>query len=311
MQLLYFGSGEFGLPTLQRLVAEHDIAAVVTQPDRPAGRHRKLTPTPIAQWAAQQKLNILKCENVNEPSVVASISALRAEAAVVIAFGQKLSEALIVAAGPLVVNLHASLLPRYRGAAPINHAIMQGETHTGVSVIALAQRMDAGLIYAQEKIAIDPLETAGELHDRLAQLGPEVIARVLADFQAGTLRGQKQDDANATAARKLSKADATVDFAAPAAQVRCRIHGLTPWPGVRVQWHSGESQARELLLRRVRDEPQVAHDAQPGTVLQDLRVATGQGVVRLLEVQLPGSRPMLAEAFARGHDIAPGDRLVS
>lgn len=312
MRIIYFGSGEFGLPTLRWLVGTHEVVQVVTQPDRPAGRHRHLTATPIGAWAAEHSLPVLKAEDVNQPEVVEAARALNADAAVVIAFGQKLSEALIEAAGRLVVNLHASLLPRYRGAAPINHAMLNCERETGVSVISLAQRMDAGMIYAQASLAIDPRETAGELHDRLAELGPGVMERVLRDFQAGTLVGQKQDESQATRAPKLSKADGWVDFSATAEQVRCRIHGLTPWPGVRVLWRSkATGREQELLLRRVADEPNFAAFAPPGTVLEGLRIATGNGAIQLLEVQPPGKPTMAATDFARGHAITPGDQFIS
>ncbi len=313
MKLLFFGSGEFGLPTLRSLCERHEVAAVVTQPDRPAGRHRHLTATPIGQWAAGAMgagLRVLKPGDANAAEVVAEVAALGADAAVVIAFGQKLGESLIAASGRLAVNLHASLLPKYRGAAPINWAIIRGERQTGVSVIGLAQRMDAGFIYAQEATAIDPLETAGELHDRLAEKGTGVIFRVLDDFAAGRLRGTPQDEASATRAPKLSKADGAIDFNAPADVVRCRIHGLTPWPGVQVTWRRATGEETPLKLLRVSSHPDDEHNASPGAVLADHRVAVALGTIRLLEVQLPGGKPMAIADFARGHRMNVGDALL-
>lgn len=314
MRLLYFGSGEFGLPTLQMLSERHEVAAVITQPDRPAGRKRKLTPTPITQWAAEQNLSIIKADDANAADVVARIAELRADAAVVIAFGQKLSPALIGAAGELVVNLHASLLPKYRGAAPINWAVIHGEADTGLSVIGLAQRMDAGLIFGQLRTPIDPLETAGELHDRLAAMGPPLVARVLADHKAGALEGLSQDDAAATRAPKLKKTDGVVDFAAPAAALRCRIHGLTPWPGVTVTWRHDDAE-QPLILRRVRDVNDETRNAKtqanPGVIVDPTAglVATGAGCIQLLEVQTPGKRVMSFTDFTRGHPMNTGDVL--
>ena len=311
MRLIFLGSGEFGLPTLERLNADHQVLAVVSQPDRPAGRKQQLTPTPIAGWAAQRGLPVFKVENANDPAFVAQMAALKPEASIVIAFGQKLSPSLIDALGPLVVNLHASLLPKYRGAAPINWAMIRGEKETGVSVIGLAQRMDAGLIYAQAATPIGATETAGELHDRLAALGPAVIERTLVDFAAGTLRGQAQDDSLATKAPKLSKADATVSFDLPADQVASRVHGLTPWPGVSVRWfRAGEGNEQPLFLRRVRALADQATSAAPGTVLPGGRVACRDGVIELLEVQTPGGRVLPFADFERGHRMAPGDRLT-
>ena len=322
MRLIFLGSGSFGLPTLQSLIDRHDVAAVMSQPDRPAGRKRQMTPTPIANWAHHHGLCVLKVVDVNERPFVQQITDLRADAAVVIAFGQKLGQPLVDGLGRLAVNLHASLLPKYRGAAPINWAIIQGETQTGLSVIGLAQRMDAGLIYGQAATPIDPLETAGELHDRLAQMGPTLVAKVLDDLDRGTLAGQAQEETAATKAPKLHKLDGTVQFDADAQDVRNRIHGLTPWPGVRVQWVRGQepdADRKTLILRRVAAEPDLScfigldpfqKPPEPGTILPDHRVMVRDGTIRLLEVQVPGGRPVNMVDFARGHRIAAGDRLV-
>jgi len=311
MRLLFFGAGEFGLPTLQALHAAHEIAAVVTQPDRPAGRGQRPRPTPIAQWAEQQGLPVWKTDDANDPAFVAKVAAAAPDASVVIAFGQKLSPQLVEASGELMMNLHASLLPKYRGAAPINWAVIEGEAVTGNTVIGIAQRMDAGLIYGQQETPIAPHETAGELHDRLAGMGPDLVMEVLAKFKAGTLEGREQDDTLATQAPKLSRADGVVDFTQSAQRVRQRIHGLTPWPGITVRWTpAGGGDTRPLKLLRVAvDKEGERATADPGTILPDHRVATGDGVIRLLEVQAPGSKAMDIESFARGHRFDPGGRL--
>lgn len=310
MKILFLGSGDFGLPTLEHLRATHELAAVVTQPDRPAGRQRRLTPTPIGQWALDHGVELHRHENVNEPAVVAQLSACRADAAVVIAFGQKLSPALIEGMAPLVVNLHASLLPRYRGAAPINWAMIHGQPVTGLSVIALAQRMDAGGVFAQAQTPIQRLETAGELEVRLAGMGPALIEQVLQQSLQGTLRPQEQDESLASRAPKLRKTDGTVDFSAPAEAIRCRVHGLTPWPGITVIWRNTAGREKPLLLRRVDAEESVSHPSAPGTVLAGHWVATGRGAIRLLEVQVPGGRPMSMDEFVRGNRMEPGDLLL-
>lgn len=310
MRLLFFGSGEFGLPTLRDLYERHEVAAVVSQPDRPAGRKRKLTPTPIAAWAADQGLSVLKTDDVNQATFIEQVRGLRPDASVVVAFGQKLSSELIEAMGRLAVNLHSSLLPRYRGAAPINWAMIHGDRTTGVSVIGLAQRMDAGRIYATASLEISPVETAGELHDRLAQIGPQVVDGVLRDLEADALEPIEQDDSQASRAPKLSKADGTVDFDQSADRIRARIHGLTPWPGCRVDWlPRGVDAPKPLIIGRVRDHVDRSAAAPPGTVLGDLRVAAAAGTIELLELQAPGTKMMSAEAFARGHGLSPGDVL--
>lgn len=330
MKLLYLGSGEFGLPTLRQLHEQHELVAVVTQPDRPAGRKRRLTPTPIAQWAQQQGVTVFKSDDVNTADFISRIAALQVDAGIVIAFGQKLSPQLIAGMGRLAVNLHASLLPKYRGAAPINWAMIQGETVTGVSVIGLAQKMDAGEIYATASLDIDPRETAGELHDRLAQLGPQVVCKVLDDLAGNRLRPLPQKDEKATRAPKLTKADGTVDFDMPAAAVRCRIHGLTPWPGCRVNWFCQQTGKSDVLILRraaVLDSvPGFIHrwfeahgQPQPGTVLPQNIIACGNDItcenphafLRLLEVQGPGTTVMTSDAFSLGHHLGPGDRLTT
>lgn len=317
MKLLFFGSGEFGLPTAKLLAEQHQLAAVITQPDRPAGRKRQLRATPIGQWAQTlDGVEVIKSDNVNTPEAIAKVASFEADASIVIAFGQKLSPELIDAMGKLAVNLHASLLPKYRGAAPINFAMMQGETQTGVSVIALAQRMDAGLIYATRSLDIDPHETAGELHDRLAMLGPDAIADVLTQLASDNLQPVEQDEMLATKAPKLSKADGTVDFDQASNRVRCLIHGLTPWPGCRVNWQCQHTdELKPLSIHRVAaDEATLSpkeQAASPGTVLEGLRVRTADGAIRLIEVQTAGTKVMAATDFARGHHLAAGDVLAS
>ncbi|MEM7680617.1 MAG: methionyl-tRNA formyltransferase [Planctomycetota bacterium] len=327
MRVTFLGAGAFGIPTLRALHKHHDVLGVVTQPDKPAGRKRKLTPTPIAQEAEALGLTATRSADVNTPECVAQLRAWDARAAVVIAFGQKLSDEVIAAAGrDLAVNLHASLLPKYRGAAPIQRAVMEGERDTGVAVIGLAQRMDAGPVYASAATPVGPLETAGELHDRLAQLGPDAVLRVLDQLDRGALSPAEQDESLATKAPKLKKTDGTVSFDQPADDVRARVHGLTPWPGCRVSWFSKDLDRRELILRRVEAAspasgavaPVIApSNAKPGEVLPAsadaasgaVHVACAPGVLRLLEVQAPGSGPMPVAQFVAGKPIRPGDRF--
>jgi len=312
VRVLFLGSGAFGLPTLMHLVENHEVVGVVSQPDRPAGRKRVLTPTPISAWAEQHLPGapLRRAEDVNTPDAINQLAGLGAEAAIVIAFGQKLSPTLVDRAAPLVVNLHASLLPKYRGAAPINWAVLEGETTTGVSVISIAQRMDAGRVFATREISIDPLETAGELHDRLAELGPGAIEQVLADLAAGRLQGVAQDEARATRAPKLSKADGRIDFTADAGTLRRRVHGLTPWPGVTVRRVSPAGEVvHELKLLRVRDRI-AASPADPGWLSPEGVVRCGDGELELLDVQAPGRKPMSAAEYLRGFPVKVGDRLV-
>lgn len=308
MKLVFFGSGAFGLPTLQMLASEHALLAIVSQPDKPAGRGGKLSPTPIADWAAANlpHIPLLKPVNVNEPDITTQIRALPADAWVVIAFGQKLKPALLH--DRFAVNLHASLLPRWRGAAPINAAILAGDTSTGSSVITLADKMDAGLILDQSHRPIDPLQTAGELHDQLAHDGPALVRRVLANFASNSLSPITQDESRVTLARKLSKADGILDFARSADDCRCIVHGLTPWPGVTVAFRN-----EPLKLLRVRAISNTAGHLTPGTILdpaQGLVRCGHNSALQLLEVQPSGKRPMPWRDFANGRQVQSQESLV-
>lgn len=299
MRLVFLGSGTFGLPTAQALAQAHEISLVVSQPDRPAGRSRAMRPTPISAWAQENGVPLLRPEDVNEPDVTDAIQALEPDALVVIAFGQKISPKLLQSVPAF--NLHASLLPEYRGAAPINRAVIDECKTTGVSVIGLAQRIDSGPIHAQVSTPIDPAETAGELHDRLARLGPALILETLAALDAGSLEGREQDDSAVTMAPKLSRAEATVDFNQPASAVRARIHGLTPWPGCDILLGG-----KRLRLLRARDRSQVQADTPPGTLVAGGGIACADGILDLLEVQPAGGRAMSFEAYLHGRTLEQG-----
>jgi len=298
MRLVLLGSGIFGVPTFRALSTSHEIVLVISQPDRPAGRGRSLQPTPVSQWARDQQLPCMVTDNVNSSDVIQRLESLDVEAMIVIAFGQKLGPELL--ADRFAINLHASILPAYRGAAPINWAIIHGEQETGLSVITLADRIDAGDTLGTVTTQIEPCETAGDLHDRLAALGPALVETVLASFQQGSLERKTQDDSKATLAPRFSRADGTVTFDQPAIAVRNRIHGLTPWPGCDVLVSN-----RSLRLLRARAGELDSATAAPGQVLDDGRVACGDGALELLEVRPPGGRSMPFTAWLRGQqDLA-------
>ncbi len=308
MRIVYFGSGAFGLPTLDALAHEHDVALVVTQPDRPAGRGKALTPTVVAQWCGEHRADIpiIKPEHVNDPLVVRRVRETESDAWVVIAFGQKLGSPLL--ADRFAVNLHASLLPRWRGAAPINHAILAGDVETGDTVITLADRMDAGMILAQSRRPIGPSVTAGELHDLLAADGPALVWEILRQHQTGSLRPTPQDESQVTYAGKFTKDEGWVNWGQPGSFVRRMVHGLTPWPGAAAVFR-GE----RLLIRRV-EEARDGSEQEPGTIVDAARgvIACGRGsAVRALEVQPAGGRAMAWEEFARGKRVTAGERMGS
>jgi methionyl-tRNA formyltransferase len=229
MNLVYLGSGEFGVPCLDALQASgHNLCLIVTQPANPAGRGRKPQPTPVGQWADTHGVAFVETDNVNTPEVSQKIAACRPDVIVVIAFGQKIGKELVALPPKGAINVHASLLPKYRGAAPINWAILRGETQTGNSIITLADKIDAGDILAQARTEIGPQETAGELHDRLAQLAAPLLLETLGALAAGAATYTKQNDAEATFAPKLHKADGFLDFREPAEILARKMRGF--WP---------------------------------------------------------------------------------
>ena len=320
MRVVFLGAGEFGLPTLDAIARNHVVPLVVSQPDRPAGRGRKQTPTPIAARmleASEDAADPLhggvlhRTSNVNGSTALEAVADAEPDAVVVIAFGQKLGPELLE--GRFAINLHASLLPRWRGAAPINRAMMAGDPVTGISVISLAQRMDAGDVHAMRETEIQPQETAGELHDRLASMGPDAVLEVLDRLQRGVIRKEAQDELLATHAAKLGRRDATVDFSVPARTVKAMVHGLVPWPGceVKVSVAPDERAPERLRLHRVEVIDESAISERPvGGVDAEGAVACGRGLVRLLEVQVPGGRPLDWESFRRGRPLPEGAVLA-
>lgn len=308
LRVIFAGSGEFGTPTLEAMRgAGHEIIRVVTQPDRPAGRGRALTPTPVALAAKGAGLDVLRTGDINKESLPP------ADMMVVIAFGQKIAEHQVNQPRLGSLNLHASRLPRYRGAAPINWAIINGERTSGNSVIRLAQRMDAGAVLGQSELTIGELETAGELHDRLALDGAPLMLRVLDELATGRAVETVQDESRATLAPKLSRESAALDWTGPADEVARRIRGLYPWPGCRVSLCDAEgTPVATLRLVRARPGPGEGPRWEPGEVMSNGLVQAGDGAgVEIIEVQPDGKRPMPLADYRRGHPWQPGLRLRS
>jgi methionyl-tRNA formyltransferase len=307
MRLIFAGSGEFGLPTLRALLeAGHEIVQVFSQPDRPAGRGRKLTPTPIAQFAIEQSLPLIGTANINAEPLAA------ADMMVVIAFGQKIADAVVHHPRLGSVNLHASRLPKYRGAAPINAAILAGETVTGNSIIRLAQKMDAGAILAQSSLAIGELETAGELHDRLAEDGAPLMLSVLNGLATGAATETPQDESAASLAPKMSRQSARIDWSESADEISRKIRGVYPWPGCRVRLVDLE-QNEVTRLTLVRGKPAKSGSSRPPSEITDrLTVIAGDAMeIEIVEVQPEGKRPMPLGAYRNGHPWEPGMHLES
>jgi methionyl-tRNA formyltransferase len=304
MRIVFMGTPDFAVPTLRALLdAGQDIVAVYTQPPRTAGRGMALRPSPVQQEAARAGLAVRAPASLKSPDEQASFRALHADAAVVVAYGLILPRFILDATRHGAFNVHASLLPRWRGAAPINRAVMAGDTETGISIMRITEGLDAGPVCLEGRLPIGRDETAGELHDRLANLGAGLIVEALAKLEAGALECAAQPDAGMTYAEKISPDETRIDWTQPAPKVHDMIRGLSPSPGA---WFELELAGRTERVRALRTTF-VELSGTPGAVLDDhLTIACGEGAVRLTELQRAGKRPMPAEEFLRGVKLGPG-----
>ncbi|NLH17638.1 MAG: methionyl-tRNA formyltransferase [Phycisphaerae bacterium] len=313
MRIVYLGSSEFGIPCLESLKdGPHQLIQIFTQPAQPAGRGRHPRPTPVAEWAARRGVPCEETANINAPESIRRLTECRGELLVVIAFGQKISQEVIVLFPHGAINVHASLLPLYRGAAPINAALIDGRSESGISIITLADRMDAGLILGQSRTEILPDDNAQSLHDRLALLSPDLLLTVIGQIAAGTATYTPQDESRVTYAKKLKKADGFLDFARPAVELANRIRGLWPWPGAQASFVSASS-GKCYPVAFARAVAVHTHD-QPGTfglLDANLDIVCGDGRLRILDLKPAGRNLMSFDAFARGREVKPGDLFLS
>ncbi len=311
MKLAFFGSPEFAVPSLQALVdAGHEICLVVTQPARRRGRSKRQVPTEVRARAELLGLPVLEAGSLRDRTLDEPILSCGAELGVVVAYGCLIPRRIFRGFPQQMINLHGSLLPAYRGAAPIQWALIRGETETGVSVQRIVRRLDAGPLFASRSTAIGRDETAGALFERLAPLGAQLLCEVVADIEAGRAQCTPQDASKVSQAPKLSKADGSIDWTQPAGAVFNFIRGVTPWPGARTFWQAadGATHALTILQAEVCDQEGAA-----GTLLSPasaLTVACGAGSLRLRRLTPAGKKPMDAGAFARGRPLREGDRFA-
>ncbi len=307
MRLAFLGTPDFALTALRRLVeAGHEIACVYSQPPAPRGRGQALRPSPVHAFALEQGLAVRTPVSMRDPDEVAAFQALKLDVACVVAFGQILPAAVLEAPRLGSFNLHGSLLPRWRGAAPINRAVMAGDAVTGVQVMRMTEGLDEGPVLASETVRIGPLDTAGSVHDRMAAVGAELLTRTLEAIARGEAVETPQAGDGVTYAKKIRAKEARLDWTRPGAEIDRGIRGLAPFPGAWFLLPTDKGLVRvKALLSAFEDA-----DGAPGTVLDDrLLVAAGDGAVRLLRVQREGRGPQDAEAFLRGQPVAAGTRL--
>jgi methionyl-tRNA formyltransferase len=297
------GTPDFAVPALVALAARHAVVAVYTRPPKPGGRGQRPRPSPVAAKAEALGLAVRTPASLRAPEAAAELAGLGAEVAVVVAYGLILPQAVLDAPARGCLNIHASLLPRWRGAAPIQRALMAGDAETGVSIMAMEAGLDTGPVLLAERAPIGPEDTGGSLHDRLAALGARLIVEALDRLERLVLVPVPQPEAGATYAAKIDKAETRVDWGRPAAEVDRLIRGLAPFPGA---WAEAGGERVKLLLSEA-----AAGKGAPGTVLDDrLTVACGEGAVRLLRVQRAGRGAMEAGEFLRGLPLPPGARLA-
>ena len=306
MRVLFYGTPSFALPTLEALLGAHHVVAVVTQPDKPAGRGQRVAAPPVKERALAAGVPVLQPPRLRDAGWPERLRELGAEIAVVVAFGQILPKAVLDAPARGSINIHASLLPRYRGAAPIAWAIIRGETETGITTFQMDPGMDTGAMLLRESTRILPGETAGELAARLAPLGAAVILRTLAELDA--LTPTPQDNRQVTLAPRLKKEDGWLRLGEPAKALVDRIRGCNPWPGAALA-----AATHRLLIWRAVVVPH-ATTAALGTLVKTgpgaMAVATGEGLLLPLEVQPENRKAMPWEDFLRGARLGPGDRLT-
>lgn len=309
MRIVFMGSSFVACRSLERLLVSPgiEVAAVVTQPDRPKGRRRKPSPSAVRGFVEGRDIPVLAPADVNDPEILAELRASGPALGVVVAFGQILGSDLLTLPPGGFVNVHASLLPKYRGAAPVQWALVNGETITGVSTIYMTERVDAGDIIFQDPVTVCPEETAGSLQERLAVAGADLLVRTVSAIAEGSARRTVQDESEVTQAPKLTKQDGRIDWTLPAGQIYNRVRGFNPWPCCFTELSAGGGRLRVLTAETGSGE------GAPGVVVALAdgapAVATGRGVLVLRDVQPEGRNVMTGAEYVRGHGLKPGDRL--
>lgn len=310
MRIIFAGTPEFAVAGLDALLAHRtshdlDIVAVYTQPDRPAGRGRKLKPSPVKQRALDNHIPVYQPKSLRDPDAQAELKALNADLMVVAAYGLILPIEVLEAPTHGCFNIHGSLLPRWRGAAPIHRAILAGDTETGITIMQMDVGLDTGDMLVKVAVPIGPETTTGELHDDLARLGGEALMDAIGQLQAGTLTPEKQDDALSNYASKLEKAEAAIDWTQPAEQVHRLIRAFNPWPVAQTVWKQDKDKVVRIWSARLDDKDSNA--GSPGQVIEadknGIRIACGSGSVLVTELQMPGGKRLKSSDFLNSQTV--------
>ena len=310
LRIAFFGTPEFAVPSLRALIASrHPVVGVVTQPDRPRGRGQRVSDSPVKQTALEHHLDVRQPDRLRDDTFVSDFARWAPDLGIVAAYGKLITDDLLRIPRHGMINVHASLLPKYRGAAPVHRAVINGDTETGITIMRVVRALDAGAMFAKSKRAIGPDETSAEVERDLAQLGAPLLMRVIEQIASGSAHEEPQDESVSTYAARLTKEEGLIDWTLPAASLHNRVRGLYPWPHAYTYLEG----ARLIVLKtRVEDQPS---SEAPGTIVgisgDEIAVSTGRGRIALLSIQPEGRRPMQVRDFLAGHPLSAGLRLTA
>lgn len=311
MKVIFMGTPDFSVGTLEALIeAGHDVVLAVTQPDKPKGRGKEMQFTPVKECAMRHGIPVYQPKKVREPECIEELKKYEADVCVVIAFGQILPKEILEMTPYGCINVHASLLPKYRGAAPIQWAVIDGEKVSGVTTMQMDEGLDTGDMLEKVEIPLDEKETGGSLHDKLAEAGAKLCVQTLAGLVAGTVQPEKQGESPTAYARMLDKKLGAIDWTKPAVEIERLIRGLNPWPSAYTDW---DGKTMKIWEAEVDSQAEGCEKAEPGTIVEvtkkSFAVQTGDGVLRIVSLQIPGKKRMEADAFLRGYKIQAGESL--
>lgn len=311
LDIIFMGTPDFAIPSLEAISeSQNNLMGVVTQPDRPRGRGKRLRPSPVKKWALDKGIDIYQPENINAPESIELLQSLKPDLIITAAFGQIFSKSVLAIPPMGCVNVHASILPKYRGASPIQQAIIDGEDETGITIMYMDEGMDTGDIILQKYTSIDPKENAGSLHDRLALLGKSALSEALLLFEKGRPTGIPQENASATYCKKIDKSWGEIDWSMCAKELNNLVRGLTPWPGCFTFYMDERLKIWEIeIINRPHMPNLVPGEVISSDAVNGLIVGCGDGAIRLSSIQGEGGKPMEDIAYLMGHCIPVGARL--
>jgi len=312
MRIVYFGSADFGIPCLDRLKSsKHELVGIFTQPAHKAGRGRKEKPTDVALWAASNGVACTEAGNINSEEMINKVADCKADLIVVIAFGQYIGKKVIALHSKGAINVHGSLLPKWRGAAPVNAAVVNGDTEAGISIITVAERMDAGFVLGMASCPVTEDDTAGTLYYKLAELSPDTLLKAIDQIEDGTAVYTEQDESKVTLAPKMNKQDGYIDWSEEVSVIHNKIRGYWPWPGAQTDFLSAKTQKKcRVTITKARIAETDSEGENCGVLDENLKVVCGKGKLEIVELKPAGKGVMAFKDFANGRELKADDMFV-